>query len=631
MVVQGASEELISFLKNLDAVKLVDLAADILSTEGHSEIKITDGPGDGQRDIHSKTKTGEKQLTQSKFHSDLDHSISAKELGEVALGMIRLGYKKGLLITNSKISPPAKRDCLNLYPGYSIDFIDGIELIKKVFGNIVIRSIWFDGKSIDRVNYQIVVPISVRDLDIDKSVAIFESLGKANLKVGNTTVVITFRKEWIDTKVFGQYRPPILNTLAEIKPFKIYGIETIISGVIHLDEIPFILRSVAELVLSRCQKYFPHTTNLAIILGIPCLCALGEENSASEFIELVRYSPETFVYHNNIFENQKEWLIPNENDEWILPDDIRPSHASWVYWYNPIKDTCLNFQIVKSPPDEDGKWQLETQYNFFSRWWMKSLFFIIPETLKNNWDTYHLQNPSEWFQWYENSFLAAYYHPRLESPFMEIPFEPECENKSPKGMLYDNQEDLIFGFRGLTETITKFGGELINPEKARFLIAFLSKDPFPITDSIDYRNFDLTFNTPGIPTPIDPKSRRIQFIICWLIEDPYSASQWLDSNFDSLNKRIGSEFFSRYWITINVYSDDYFRGKYLIAYIDFLDISRQERSIDIVRSIQNEIDSIQNIIERELDEHIVKRATLNFFMEVIGVVYRSKNGSIIQP
>jgi hypothetical protein len=186
------------FLRNLDERRLVDLCADLLTIEGHSEIKITDGPGDGQRDVHSKDMEGEGYLTQVKFHAEISRSVSAKELGEVVLGMARYGYRRGLFITNARISPPAKRDCLNSYPTYSIDFIDGWELVKRVFANLVLKAIWYDGVSLDRVSYALVVPTVARDLNNDKPLPLLpqgqDSFQGTELNEGVCTIRFRVRK-----------------------------------------------------------------------------------------------------------------------------------------------------------------------------------------------------------------------------------------------------------------------------------------------------------------------------------------------------------------------------------------------------------------------------------------------------
>ena len=72
-------QETEKFLQNLDARKILNLCTDILYINGHTDIRIMEGPGDGQRDIHSINPNGEKCLTQSKFHSNLSYTVSAKE------------------------------------------------------------------------------------------------------------------------------------------------------------------------------------------------------------------------------------------------------------------------------------------------------------------------------------------------------------------------------------------------------------------------------------------------------------------------------------------------------------------------------------------------------------------------
>jgi hypothetical protein len=621
MTVQGPSDELTSFLKNLDEKKLVDLAADILTLEGHSNMKITDGPGDGQRDIHSVNREGEKQITQSKFHSNINHSMSTTEIGEITQGMLRFGYKKGLVITNSKISPPAKRDCIDLYPGLNIDFIDGIELIKRVFGNIILRSIWYDGESIDKVNYQIIIPFVVRDLEKDKPIPIINSLEGRTLEITIETrqFELSFRESWINTNIFGQYRMPTLRTMSELQPYQTRGTEVIVSGVIHLDQISSLIEESGKQILSHCRVQFPKKSHVACVLGSPFLAALSKDEVTSDSIKLERYPPVTFVCHNNMIESEESWLLPNYKDGWLLPNDIRASQASWIFWYAPKSDICLDITIIDSPPNDSGKWQLENRYNFFDRWWNESLFFLIPEKTSAKWDQCGLENPSEWFQWFEGTWLGAWYHPYMRGPLTDIPFESEDDSNNPRGSLLFNKEEFDEEMRELGERIEKIGGISIVPKKARYMISFLRGDPYPRTDIIDFRNFDLTFNLPGIPTPIDPKSRRIQFMTCWTIEGKEDIREEIELKLNSIPNRLPQEIGNNYALDYEI--ESFGDSDYLIIRISYLNISRYERSLDIINSIKNDIDLILANIEGELSSYILKKATKDFMMYVIGLVY----------
>src|SRR5687768_9628440 len=66
---------------------LLHLCRDILFLRGHSEIRLTDGPGDGGRDMHSLTKEGVRYLAQSKFHEDANVACSSSELSELPMAM----------------------------------------------------------------------------------------------------------------------------------------------------------------------------------------------------------------------------------------------------------------------------------------------------------------------------------------------------------------------------------------------------------------------------------------------------------------------------------------------------------------------------------------------------------------
>ena len=88
--------------------------------------------------------------------------------------MVRFGYRHGLFVTNARVSPQAKRDCLNDYPGYTIDFLEGRDLARRVLGSMVLKAIWYDGASINEVTHALVVPVVARDLETDKPIPLVQ-------------------------------------------------------------------------------------------------------------------------------------------------------------------------------------------------------------------------------------------------------------------------------------------------------------------------------------------------------------------------------------------------------------------------------------------------------------------------
>src|SRR5215213_1678388 len=115
MSVLGPSDQLAALSRNLTPRLLTELVSDILTIWGQTNIRITDGPGDGCRDIHSIDREKQKTLSLCKFHQDISKTVSSKEMGELPMGMVKLGYAKGVFVTNGEISPQAKREFLDNY------------------------------------------------------------------------------------------------------------------------------------------------------------------------------------------------------------------------------------------------------------------------------------------------------------------------------------------------------------------------------------------------------------------------------------------------------------------------------------------------------------------------------------
>ncbi|MGL6534647.1 restriction endonuclease [Aeromonas caviae] len=147
----------------LDPKLLVDLSADILFSLGCTNTKKMDGPGDGGRDLYAENQSGEKLLVQCKYHNNSGLVCSSRELSELPMALIKFNYKNGIFITNAKISPQAKREYLDNYSNFNLNFIDGDMLCSIVLDNPLLRSIWFDGESFIRKLLTINFPILIRE------------------------------------------------------------------------------------------------------------------------------------------------------------------------------------------------------------------------------------------------------------------------------------------------------------------------------------------------------------------------------------------------------------------------------------------------------------------------------------
>lgn len=526
------------FLQKLDERKLLDICTDILALEGHTNIKIMEGPGDGQRDIHSIGPDGSNYLIQSKFHSDFSQSVSAKELGEVVLGMVRFGYKHGLFITSAKISPQAKRDCLNDYPDYFVDFLEGWEIAKKVFDNLVLKAIWYDGHSIDKVAYTLVVPILVRNLETDKPLPLLpehtQTLKGNEINIGRSEVQVNYQRGSSSSRVFGEYRSPKRKTPYELGSPNLGVTEAILSGVIHLEDIEQIIEALGDEVLAQVPVINPQIEHYAVVLGRPSLTPLGGEASGAR-IELEDYSPRTLVSHNGFKGMEVDWILPSEESKWVLPDSPRISQADWIRWYNCDYDICLDI-IIQCPPSDEVKWQFVEQHDHFIKWWNESLFMLMPAEILERLEDDNIPQPTESYEWNTKQALCIWLHPIFNSPFIYSSIEPEYEDIDP----HPSKDDLIKAkdyLESIRSKVELLGGVAVDPEKARHMVAIQDEDPYPNFENVIFQGKHLAYDVYIVPSPIDPRSRRFQFSVCWEIAENNSQQLSLDQLMRELQSR----------------------------------------------------------------------------------------------
>lgn len=103
-------EAIFERLAQIGSNKFPEFILDILiHVDGHKSIDITDGPGDEKQDILTETPSGERQLTQCKHTINYKNNHTGDELDVLFGACCRKNCKKGVLITNSDLTPQAKR------------------------------------------------------------------------------------------------------------------------------------------------------------------------------------------------------------------------------------------------------------------------------------------------------------------------------------------------------------------------------------------------------------------------------------------------------------------------------------------------------------------------------------------
>ncbi len=618
MTAFGISNGWEALLQNLDPDKLHDLLHDILAAEGHKDIRITNGPGDGERDVHSIDHMGNKWLSQSKFHSEIRKTVTSKETGELPLGMLKKGYSNGIFITNARISPQAKSEFLDDYRGYNLRFFDGLDIVKKVHDDIILKAIWYDGGSIDTVNYVLTVPIIIRDLERDKPISIQDKISNIQVCIGRSNVEFQFVKSPENVEVFYNYRPPSIKTISECAS-TIFVTETLIKGRIHLEDIDAIIKSISNYVFEKCHEAFPTKFHLALLTGKPYFTIMSGDSSGQRLP--LDYPPLTIVFHEAEVEQERKWLLPESNSAWIFPDTIQASTADWIRWYNHDLNCCLDLGIICQPSEESRR-QIEEKFKHFLKSWNGSLFFLISEKLKKSWEAIGIPAPDQWHQMDNCCYLAVWFDSNLTHSHLYYITELEDDEINAEE---ESSEILDVPVRGirieeLRQKLLDIGGQQISPEKGRYLIGYLDKDPFPRVDIIEYRSIDLVMNYGAIPTPIFPSSRKIRFTVCWRIngiviknyQDLYKISEIVESEMKGRSVSFNISF---------EYDEECLsQSNFFIANLNYMPIIGQEKTDSILQNIHSELYGVLQDIEKRLKSFfIVERATLDYWTVEIGI------------
>lgn len=618
MSVIGSSRESKRFLENLNEIKLIDVFADLLTLDRHKDIKITDGPGDGGRDIHSIDSEGNKCLTQSKYHSDISKSISTKTLGELVSSMVRLEYKKGIFLTNAKISPAAKRDSLNSYPGYTIDFVDGRELINRVFDNIVLKAIWYDGIAIDKINYAIIFPVIARDLEKDRALWINPKSEnrKFSIDLGRTRGQVKFQDSFSSTIVFQRYRPPTIKTISEFKQSQIRMTELVLTGVIHLEDIDAIIKKISEKLISYFKKDHKQKTHFALVFGKPFIVPLSGETSGGRF-QFENIIPITIVCHDEIVEYEKNWLLPTRKKKWELPEFFQVSQMDYVRWFNPKFDICLNLSIVCSPT-ADESWVIEGNNKIFLDGWNKSLFMLVSNNTVEKIQKNDEFKPSHLFSWDLNSTLCAWQHSVFSQPFIFYSFFSDRDDCPPISNEPDETEKQ---FAIIRKKIENIGGQSISPTKARHMIAVVNSDPFPESDTFRFRSVELAFETESVSTPILPESRQIQFTVCWLITRIKGKRKSLELIIEKIKTKISEEKNLTFDLVISFHTpQEYPDDHYITCHFYYIPKIGLEKTSTLLNNIEPKLILTVNNVELRIKEFLdVRRATKEFWSKVLYV------------
>jgi hypothetical protein len=516
----------------LNSNLLEKLAADLLFVQGHTQIRRTGGPGDGGRDIHSLDPEKKLHLTQCKYHQDSDLACSSSDLSELPMAMIKLGYSRGLFLTNARISPQGKREYLNDYPDLRLDFLEGEALEREVLGNGMLTALWYEGRRFSEVSVSTVFPTIIRRHEGDRPFMPFRSSQEPDLVplldyLANRhgSYKFSISRGTTSSEPFIPYRAPEpLTTEEGAMPF-LQVMEIAALGEIALPDLPTLAEDICK---GSINWLLPEFGGLSVRVGSPSIIPLEGSNSGSRILSNIGAT--SFTATQAFCGKEKPWFAARPNSYWSIQSDARVSEADWIRLYSEDLDCCLAYEIHSRISSSARFWQ-EALREIQLSGWQRSLFCLLPKW--ESWPYPEIPEPDETVEWsWDKRMLCGWLHWTVlgnpvtirsgEDPTMESPEDRECRERLSEIEIYLN---------------TVPDAKLLDATEARHMVALAGGDPFPAIGFRTIDTADVVVNLGILPSPIRPASRMFELSIAWrskiAVADAKASIAKAISEFDS--------------------------------------------------------------------------------------------------
>ena len=510
VAIKGVSDASVLLSSKLSPSALVRLACDLLFLKGHTGIRITDGPGDGGRDIHSVTVEGQKHLTQCKFHKAIKKTVSSAELAELPMAMVKLDYSIGLFITNAKISPQGKRECLDSYSQLELEFFDGDTLAGHVFDTGPLRAVWFDGKSIAAVNTSVTFSTIVRRHSDDASILPFKL--DNHPPPDSCIKYLSDRYPGIkfsavpgrgNPEVFEPYRAPEPFTAEEGSLPWIQALDIVAAGDVALYKIDALSQDVCRALLLWLGD------GITVRIGTPALMPLTGESSGARVLSEVE--AKSFIATRHSCGEERAWFSLNDEKLWDSASDARVSEASHIRLYSRILDCVASYEI-QSRPSAQQRGHAELMHELTLHSWERSVFALVPASHK--WESSGVPLPKVAGKWpWDGRLLCGWFHWYLQGGAMPVR-TAAISDPDMWDIPTDAEEEARL--EPIRSAISKMQGiEVLAPNRARHMAALIGSDPLMVERVVVFNTAEVADYIDIVPSPIRPQSRRFGFAVAW--------------------------------------------------------------------------------------------------------------------
>ncbi len=500
MAISGEEDPAELFSRRLNPQTLMRLARDILFVRHHTAIRITNGPGDGKRDLHSIDQNHKQFVTQCKHSSKKHATCSTDDLDELPTALMKMGCNHGLFVTNCRISPQAKREYLENYPGFQLEFVDGETLALTVMENPLLRSVWFDGKTIGEINQAFVIPFIVRQHDDDRP---FRLSKEHHLKLCEY-MSVEFPDSQISVKaltrsadIFFPYRAPVEADFGEGISYFLSHNGIVAQGNVSISDFNRLRKVAAKAIAGVLTD---QESGFTVVIGDIEIEAVGILTGAKPLEPGVRRlalvcTPFVCTYEDEFF------FVCDNNSGWTADSTARVTESQDIRYYSHTLDCCLGYEIryeVSLTTDKvEAVIRLERR-----REWIKSIHAFVPQW--TTWE-YSIPEPSDFILWpWNGQNICCWYANDFTNP----------------------QLSEIRDVLAQSDTF-----EILSPHKARHMIASEGVDILGEILEQYFPTCEVAAMSEIIPSPVDPKSRQFEFTMVW--KDPIEVQEIIEAAMSS--------------------------------------------------------------------------------------------------
>jgi hypothetical protein len=504
MRVPGAKEKKVQLLQGLNESTFPYLVADILYFHlNHNSIKVTDGPGDGRRDIISHLQSGERAITQCKYHKDSDKSTGSRELDELPIALTKFDCRHGLFATSGRISPQGKREYIDQYKGFSLTFLEGDEIVDIVVAHPLLNAIWVRNNLISNLPKIIEIPFILRvgNKNINVPVDI------QDFNFPSNAIEIKFLRGVFDKPLFHPYREPFIPTAHDF----IAGNNLMcdcaeISGNVWTFEIP----TLKKAILRNIRNDLPKTVSPFIVrFGKPRL----KNYKGEETITVEDIPAESFVIRNDHPIYREKDYIVFKMDGWSYPSRMSALYHDWAGWLNEEANCILFLQILtENKPGLSMPGDVLLHYEML--WLEDSVFCIQKEESQSvAIEKYSSVKPDAIIQICQGVYLIGWLHPYLteERPNMfsiEYDFDNDCYKWEKEKICMEFSKRTVQA----KALINSYGSKQASSDFA-LAISIDNNTPFVnIKGKFEYMTADLVHFFDQTISPVDLNGRKLLFV-----------------------------------------------------------------------------------------------------------------------